>query len=70
LDGNINTAKVSIDGINEIKYPTRYIHESLADFIHFDTKEIIKRGNARITKRTGAANKCLCCRNCSRKSSL
>jgi hypothetical protein len=52
--------KVSIDGINEIKYPTRNNHESLTDFIHFDTKVIIKRGNPRITSTSGAVNKFLC----------
>ncbi len=60
----MNITKVSIGGINEIKYPIRNDQESFVDFIHFDTKEMIKRGNARRTNRTGAVNKCLCCRNC------
>ncbi len=62
--------KVNISGINDIKYPIRNNHKSLADFIHFDANAMIRRGTARITKRTGAVSKCLCCRHCSRKSSL
>jgi hypothetical protein len=61
LDGLINITKVSIGGTNEIKYPVRNNHESLDDFIHFDTKVIIRRGNARIINTIGAVNKCLCC---------
>jgi hypothetical protein len=57
----MNTTKVSIGGINEIKYPKRNNHTSLLDFIHFDTNVIIKRGNARITNKIGAVNKCRCC---------
>jgi hypothetical protein len=56
----MNITKVSIGGINEIKYPKRNNHESLTDFIHFDTKIMIKRGNPRITSISGAVNKCLC----------
>ncbi len=55
----MKTTKVRIGGINEIKYPVRNNHASPLDFKHFDTKLIINRGNARITKTIGAVNKCL-----------
>ncbi len=61
---------MSIGGINEIKYPITNNHESSADFIHFDANDIIRRGKASITNTTGPINKCLCCRNCFRKSFL
>ncbi len=70
FQGKINTKKVSISGINEIKYPTRNKHASSIDFIHFDTNVMIKCGNERITNTIGAVNKCLCCRNCSLRMSL
>jgi len=66
----MKTIKVIIDGINEIKYPARNNHESPDDFIHFDKNEMISRGTASITSTTGAINKCLCCRICSRKICL
>jgi len=62
--------EVSIDGINEMKFPTKHKHESLVDFMQFDTKQMIKRGNARITNGIGAVNKCFCYRHCSHKISL
>jgi hypothetical protein len=51
-----------------MKYPIRNNHESLVDFIHFDTKDMIKRGKARMTNITGPINKCLCSSSCFRKS--
>jgi hypothetical protein len=67
FDGNTNTTNVSIDGINEIKYPIRNNHASSVDFIQPEKNDIIKRGIARIIKTIGAINKCLCCWICSYK---
>jgi hypothetical protein len=66
----MNIIEISINGINEMKFPTRNNHESLVDFMQFDTKQRIKRGNARITNRIGAVNKYFCYRHCSHKISL
>jgi hypothetical protein len=57
FDGRTNTTKVSVGGINEIKYPVRNNHESLFDFIQPDVKDIIRRGTARIISRRGAKNR-------------
>ncbi|CAF1347994.1 unnamed protein product [Rotaria sordida] len=60
-DGKTNNKEVNIDGTNEIRYPIRDSHEPLVDFIQPPTKEIIRRGTARITKTNGAIIKFLCC---------
>ncbi len=52
--------KVNTGGINDIKYPIKNNHASPDDFIQPETKEIIKRGVARITNISGAINRCLC----------
>ncbi len=59
--------KIHIGGINEIKYPIRNNHASAAVCIQPETKEMIKRGIAKITSRVGVINRCLCCRSCSSK---
>ncbi len=68
VDGNTNTTKVSIDGINEMKYPTRNNHASSVDFIQPETNEMIKRGIARMIKTIGAINICRCRCICSSKA--
>jgi hypothetical protein len=57
FDGITKTTNVSVGGINEIKYPERNNHESLFNFIQSDANEIIKRGTARIVKRSGDKNR-------------
>jgi len=66
----MNMTEVSIDVINEMKFLTQNNHESLVDFMQFDTKQMIKRSNARITNGIDAVNKCFCYRHCSHKISL
>jgi hypothetical protein len=44
FDGKINTIKISIDGINDRKYPIRNNHESRIDVIQSETKVRITRG--------------------------
>jgi hypothetical protein len=66
----MNITGVSIDGLNEMKFQTKNNHESLVDFMQFDTKQMIKRSNARITNGIDAVNKCFCYRHFSHKSSL
>jgi hypothetical protein len=66
----MNIIEVSIDVINEMKFPTRNNHEPLIDFMQFNTKQMIKRSNARITNGIDALNKCFCYRHCSHKISL
>ena len=51
---------VSIDEINDMKYPMRNNHDSSLDFIHFEIEAMIRRGNARITNITGAVKRFLC----------
>ncbi len=53
--------KVSNGGINDIKYPKRNNHESLADFIQPGANDIIKRGIARIINTHGPRRRLLCC---------
>jgi len=53
-----------------MKYVIRNNHDSFVDVIHFDIKDMIKCGIARITKINGPINKRLCTRNCCCKSCL
>ncbi len=50
FDGKINTTKVRVEGINEIKYPIKNNHGSRGDFMQVEIDENIRRGNAIVSQ--------------------
>jgi len=62
--------KISIDGMNEIKYALRYNHKFSDVFTQPGSNEMIRRGIDKTSKITGLMINCLCSLNCFRTCSL
>ncbi len=69
-EGATKMRKISIDGMNEIKYALRYNHKFSDVFTQPGSNEMIRRGIDKTSKITGLMISCLCSLNCSRTCSL
>lgn len=58
--------KISIDGMNEIKYALKYNHKFSETLTPSGSNEMITRGIDRKSKIMGLMINCLCSLNCSR----
>ncbi len=69
-EGATKMKKISIDGMNEIKYALRYNHKFSDIFTLSGSNEMIRRGIDKTSKIIGLMISCLCSLNCSRTCSL
>ncbi len=69
FDGTTKMKKISIGGINEIKYALKYNQDFSDVFTQPGSNEMIRRGVDKTSKITGLMINCLCSLNCSRTCS-
>jgi hypothetical protein len=63
-EGMTKIRKISIEGVNEMKYAPRYNHKFSDVFAQPGSNEMIRRGNDKTIKTIGLMINCLCSLNC------